>query len=87
MKFKLLYKYTHIYTGSVECPSLGEHIHAHIKQVVPNQALLVYTAHGPGRVDITDITDHYGDDPLESFKGDSSIFRSVDDYSHSLKLH
>ena len=39
-----------------------------IKEAVPDHALLLTTPHGMGRVDITDISDHYADNPLEELK-------------------
>lgn len=69
------HKCIQIDTGLLESPSEGDILPAHIKQVLANQALLVSTAHGLGRVDITDISDHYVDDPLKTVRGDDDIVR------------
>ena len=39
-----------------------------IRQVIPHYALMVAIPGGVGRVDITDVTDHYYDNPLETVK-------------------
>ena len=39
-----------------------------VKEVLADQALLVTTPLGVGRVDITDISDHYVDNPFEAVK-------------------
>jgi hypothetical protein len=53
--------------------SEGDIIPAQIKEVVADQALLLTTPLGMGRVDVTDVSDHYTDDCLEGMKKNSFI--------------
>ena len=59
--------------GGVGDPAEGDIIPALIKEVVANQALLLTTPLGMGRVDITDVSDHYTDDCLEGMKKNTFI--------------
>lgn len=52
--------------GDLGEPSVGDVVLGMFKEVIPGQALLLTTPHGIGRVDITDIADHYMDHPLDS---------------------
>ena len=59
--------------GDIGSLSKGDVVPALIKEVVPDQALLLTTPHSMGRVDITDITDHYTDNPLEELKKNTFV--------------
>ena len=50
-------------SGQVE-PCEGSIVLGRVYQVILGQALLVSTPYGNGRIDITDISDSYTDDPL-----------------------
>lgn len=53
--------------GVVETPSVGNIVTCQLKQVVESsQAIVVATHFGLGRVDITDISDHYVKEPLKA---------------------
>ena len=56
------------HVGDVGDPAEGDIIPALIKEVVADQALLLTTPLGRGRVDITDVSDHYTDNCLEGMK-------------------
>lgn len=62
-----------MYVGDVGAPSEGDIVPALIKEVVADQALLLMTPHGMGRVDMTDVSDHYTDNPLEGMKKNTLI--------------
>ena len=49
-------------------PAVGDMVVGKIRQVIPHYALMVAIPGGVGRVDITDVTDHYYDNPLETVK-------------------
>lgn len=48
-----------------------------VNQVLPGQALLLSTPAGNGRVDITDISDSYLDNPLDAVPGKGGFVRYV----------
>ncbi len=53
--------------GPVGTPSVGDITIGQIKQVVESsQAVVIATHFGLGRVDVTDISDHYVDQPLKT---------------------
>ena len=52
----------------MEQPAVGDMVVGKIRQVIPHHALMVAIPGGVGRVDITDVTDHYCDNPLETVK-------------------
>ncbi len=53
-----------------KCVVLGR-----VNQVIPGQALLVSTPVGNGRVDITDLSDSYVNDPLSAVAGKGEFVR------------
>ena len=59
--------------GDVKSPSKGDVIAGQFKELVTDQALLLTTPHGLGRVDVTDISDHYADSPLEGLKKNTIV--------------
>ena len=62
-----------MHKGAIGSPSKGDIVPAQIREVVPDHALLLTTPHGMGRVDITDILDHYTDNPLEGLKKNTFV--------------
>ena len=46
-----------------------------VHQVISGQALLVSTPYGNGRIDITDMSDSYTDDPLSGMAGKKACVR------------
>ncbi len=57
-------------SGLIQETCIGDILTGQIKQVVEsNQAIVLATRMGLGRVDITDISDHYVDNPLKTFSG------------------
>ena len=48
--------------------SIGDIVLGLVKQVDPDKPILLTTPYGVGRVDITDVSDLYTDNPLEVFK-------------------
>ena len=62
-----------VHVGDIGAPAKGDIIPALIKEVVADQALLLTTPLGMGRVDITDISDHYTDDCLQGMKKNTFV--------------
>lgn len=65
--------YVRTYVGDIGAPSEGDIVPSLIKEVIADQALLLTTPHGMGRVDITDVSDHYTDNSLEGMKKNTFI--------------
>ncbi len=63
-----------LHSGVVE-PSEGCVVLGRVNQVIPGQALLVSTPVGNGRVDITDLSDSYVNDPLSAVAGKGEFVR------------
>ena len=60
-------------TGPVSEPCEGDIVTGRVKQVLPGHALLVSTPHGTGRIDITNISDTFVEDPLKQMKTSSFL--------------
>ena len=54
---------------------VGDIVVGRIRQVIPHHALMVAIPGGIGRVDITDVSDHYQDCPLEAVKGQDGFVK------------
>lgn len=62
-----------VHVGDIGAPAEGDIILALIKEVVADQALLLTTPFGMGRVDITDVSDHYTDNCLQGMKKNTFV--------------
>ena len=63
-------------TGAPPTPDVGEVVIGHFKETLAAHAFLVTTPLGIGRMDITDVSDHYQPDPIHAART-SKFFKLV----------
>ena len=56
-------------------PRLGEMVLAQAHEYILGRGVMMTTHHGPGRLDITDVSDHYQDDPFEPIEQSGGIVK------------